>query len=272
MNYWYDGQLFKEDKICLSIDNPGLKYGATVFTTLRVYQQSLEHPLTQWEAHCHRLKKSLEAFGWCLPNWQNLSQGANYLIPTYPVLRITIFPDGKEWITGRFLAKNLVKLQQEGVKGWLADNSLFQRSLKAHKTGNYLGAYLALKKAKTLGFQEAILVNSQGNWLETSTGNLWGWKERTWYTPALEVGILPGIGRWQLINWLRQNNIKIEENQWTPSWIKSLEIVAYSNSVVEVIPFASIDCYEELLTFDVSSEALKILYHYYDRDGDGVTG
>ena len=265
MNYWYDGRLFEEDKICLSIDNPGLKYGATVFTTLRVYQQSLDHPLTQWKAHCHRLKKSLEAFAWCLPNWQKIVEGANYLIGTYPVLRITIFPDGKEWITGRFLPENLVKWQQEGVKGWLADDSLFQRSLNVHKTGNYLGAYLSLQKAKTLGFQEAILVDLQGHWLESSTGNLWGWKQGKWYTPPLNVGILPGIGRWQLINWLGEQNIKVEEHQWTPSLVKSLEIVAYSNSVVEVIPFSVIDLHGELLSFDSSGEVLHKLFEYYDN-------
>ncbi len=263
MSYWYDGQLYEEEKISLSIEDPGLKYGATIFTTLRIYQQSLEHPLTQWDAHCHRLKKSLETFGWCLPNWQKIVQGAKHLIETYPVLRITIFPNGKEWITGRFLPENLAQIQQQGVKGWLASDALCQRSLEAHKTGNYLGAYLALQKAKTLGCQEAILVDLQGNWLETSTGNLWGWKQGKWYTPALEFGILPGIGRWQLINWLRQQNIEIKENQWTPSWIQSLEIVAYSNSVVEVIPFSSINCHGELLTFDVSGEALQVLYRYY---------
>ncbi|MDJ0661747.1 MAG: aminotransferase class IV [Crocosphaera sp.] len=263
MNYWYNGQLFEQETISLSIDNPGLKYGATVFTTLRLYQQSLEHPLTQWDAHCRRLKKSLEAFDWCLPNWENIYQGANYLRETYPVLRITIFPDGKEWITGRFLPKNLTQFQQQGIKGWLASDALFQRSLNSHKTGNYLGAYLALQKAKSLGFQEAILLNSQGHWLETSTGNLWGWKQGKWYTPALNGEILPGIGRWQLMNWLHQHNIKIEENQWTLSWIKSLEIVAYSNSVVEVIPFSSIDCQGELLTLDVSNEPLQLLSQYY---------
>ncbi len=264
--YWYDGQLFEQDKICLSINDPGLKYGATVFTTLRVYQQSLEHPLTQWKAHLKRLKNSVETFSWCLPNWQKIAQGARHLIKTYPVLRITIFPDGKEWITGRFLPENLAQFQQQGIKGWLASYPLFQRTLNSHKTGNYLSPWLALQQAKTFGFQEAILVDSQGNWLETSTGNLWGWKQETWYTPPLEGQILPGIGRWQLIEWLRQQNIKIEENQWTPSWIKSLEIIAYTNSVVEVIPFSQIDCNGELLTFNVSKEILETLCQYYQHN------
>lgn len=264
--YWYNGQLFEQDTICLSINDLGLKYGATIFTTLRVYKQSLEHPLTQWEAHLNRLKNSLEAFNWCIPNWQNIAQGARHLITTYPVLRITIFPDGREWITGRFLPENLSQFQQQGIKGWLAPHFPFQRTLNTHKTGNYLGAWLALQQAKTLGFQEAILEDSQSNWLETSTGNLWGWKQGIWYTPALKSQILPGIGRQQLINWLHQQTIKIEENQWTSSWVKSLEIIAYSNSVVEIIPFSQIDCSGELLTFDVSREVLKIMSQYYQNN------
>lgn len=261
--YWYNGQLFEEETICLSINDLGLKYGATVFTTLRVYEQSLEHPLTQWEAHLNRVKNSLEAFGWCLPHWHQIAQGARHLIATYPVLRITIFPDGREWITGRFLPENLGQLQQQGIKAWLAPYPLFQRTLNSHKTGNYLGAWLALQQAKTLGFQEAILVDSQGNWLETSTGNLWGWKQGIWYTPPLEGQILPGIGRSQLIHWLRQHPITVAENPWTPSWVQSLEIIAYTNSVVEVIPFSEIDCQGELLTLEVSGEPLGILSQYY---------
>ncbi|MEA5534882.1 aminotransferase class IV [Crocosphaera sp. XPORK-15E] len=261
--YWYDGQIIEQDRICLPLTEPGLIYGATVFTTLRVYQQSLEHPLTQWEAHCHRLQHSLQDFGWTLPSWHQLRQGAEHLIPHYPVLRLTIFPDGREWIMGRFLPEDLARSQRQGIKGWVAHHSLFQRTLNAYKTGNYLGAWLALQKAKSLGFREAILVNSQGNWLESSTGNLWGYKAGKWYTPPLEDGILPGIGRSQLISWLSNQNIEIDESQWTPEWVKDLEIIAYTNSVVEIIPFSEIVLGEKQLVFDASHDALQQLQDYY---------
>jgi 4-amino-4-deoxychorismate lyase len=44
--FWYDGKLIENDQIALEITNPGLIYGATIFTTLRVYHHSLDHPLT----------------------------------------------------------------------------------------------------------------------------------------------------------------------------------------------------------------------------------
>ncbi|MEA5511487.1 aminotransferase class IV [Crocosphaera sp. UHCC 0190] len=261
--YWYDGQLIEQDQICLPLTEPGLIYGATVFTTLRVYQQSLEHPLTQWEAHCHRLEHSLKDFAWTLPSWPQLRQGAKCLIPHYPVLRLTIFPDGREWIMGRFLPEDLAASQRQGIRAWVANHSLFQRTLNAYKTGNYLGPWLALQKAQSLGFREAILVNSQGNWLESSTGNLWGYKAGKWYTPSLEDGILPGIGRSQLISWLSNQKIEINESQWTLEWVKELEIIAYTNSVVEIIPFSQIVLGEKQLVFDVSHRGLQQLKNYY---------
>ncbi len=261
--YWYDGNLIEADTIQLDLTDPALIYGATIFTTLRVYQRSLEHDLTQWESHCYRLYQSLKALQWQLPNWEKLRRGAEILLLHYPVLRITLLSDGREWIVGRFLPEDLVLNQQEGVRGWVANNSLYHRSLAIHKTGNYLGAWLALQQAKKLGATEAILVATNQNWLETSTGNLWGWKEGSWWTPPIEAGILPGIGRLQLLNWLNYQQIPVFEREWTADFIKTLEVIAYSNSVVEMIPFHRIDCLSEKITFNVSHPVLRQLRDYY---------
>jgi 4-amino-4-deoxychorismate lyase len=200
----------------------------------------LTHPLTNWQAHCDRLRHSLESFGWNFPDWERLQQGAELLLSHFPVLRLVVFADGKEWITGRFLPSDLSQRQEEGIAAWMAEDRLFRRDLPAHKTGNYLGAWLALQKAQKLGLKEAILVDNQGNWLETSTGNLWGWRDGCWYTPALGVGILPGIARSQLLSWLRGNDIPVEENVWTPEFVSGLDAIAYSNCVVEVIPIHTV--------------------------------
>ncbi len=266
--FWYDGKLIETETISLKTTDPGLIYGATVFTTLRVYKQSLDHRLTQWLTHCHRLEYSLKTFSWMVPNWQQLRQEAETLIPHYPVLRITIFPDGKEWITGRFLPQDLEQIQQEGIRGWVANNGLYERSLANYKTGNYLGAFLALQQAQKLGFREAILVDNQGNWLETSTGNLWGYKQGEWYTPPIEEGILPGIGRSQLLSWLNQQKIPVHQTQWTPNLIEGLEVIAYSNSAVEIVPFASIAMDSKTLYPNPFHPNLQQLRDYYQYNGD----
>jgi 4-amino-4-deoxychorismate lyase len=238
--YWYNGALVDSGTLELAIDEPALLYGATVFTTMRVYESSLTHPLTHYSDHLDRLKNSIANFDWQQPNWQNLQRGAVFLSSRFRVLRIAIFPDGRELITGRNLPPDLAQRQQQGITAWLARDSKFRRELAIHKTGNYLGAYLALQKARQLGAQEAILLDRSGNWLETSTGNLWGWKDGCWYTPSLDCGILPGIIRAQLLFWLQKNHTPVMENCWTPEFVKDLQAIAYSNCVVEVVPIKTI--------------------------------
>lgn len=257
--FWYNGKLIQSNSIELAIDDPGLLYGAMVFTTLRVYQQSLAHPRTSWEAHCLRLRNSLEVFGWSLPDWERLQYGAEQLLPTFPVLRMVIFPDGREWITGRFLPADLIERQKQGVIAWLADVPECRRSLPTHKTGNYLGGWLALQKAQQLGAKEAILVDDRGSWLETSTGNLWGWKEGCWWTPPVAAGILPGVVRSQLMNWLQQNGLVVQELPWDRDLVKNFEAIAYTNSVMEVIPIHTVLQSPQPLVYPLLSEFLEQL-------------
>ena len=238
--YWYDGKLVNSEQIQLSIGDLGLCYGASVFTTMRIYNCSLEHDLTCWQAHCDRLKNSLQAFHWRQPNWQRLKQGVLELLTYYPVLRIVVWNDGKEWITGRDFPPDLRQRQNQGITAWVATDNLFKRELPQYKTGNYLGAYLARDRALSFNAQEAILIDAQGNWLETSTGNLWGWRDGCWYTPSLDSGILPGIKRSHLLSLLQNQNIPVQENIWTPEFVSTLEAISYSNCVVETIPISRI--------------------------------
>ena len=263
--FWYNGQLICGSSLELAIDDPGLLYGATVFTTLRVYQQSLNHPLTNWRNHCDRLTCSLQTFGWQLPDWQRLCNGAEQLSASYPVLRITIFPDGREWITGRFLPSDLAQRQQQGITAWLADAPEYQRSLAVHKTGNYLSTWLAGQAARQLGAAEAILVDATGSWLETSTGNLWGWQEDSWWTPPLEAGILPGVVRSQLIDWLKAGQYKVQEATWDTNRVVNFEAIAYTNSVMEVIPIHTVLTSSESLTYKPFHPMLKPLRSLWQR-------
>ena len=239
MHHWYKGQLHNQATITLSLNDPALLYGATVFTTFRVYEQNLDHPLTQWQDHCQRLQASLHAFAWEQPHWEQVREGAAQLSRQFPVLRITIFPDGREWITGRQFPSDLAQKQTAGITAWLASHGTYQRSFPEHKTGNYLSSWLALQTAKAKGAQEAILTDENGNWLETSTGNLWGWKDGIWWTPPVEEALF-GIARSRILSFLKTQKIPVQEVIWTPQFVKTLQALGYSNCVVQVIPIHTV--------------------------------
>jgi branched-subunit amino acid aminotransferase/4-amino-4-deoxychorismate lyase len=259
MTYWFVGQPYQGTELTLPTHDPALLYGATVFTTLRVYQDSLDHPLTYWEAHLARLRQALAAFHWPEPDWESVRQGATWLKGDFPILRITCFPDGRELITGRLLPTDLQAVQQRGSIAWVARGEEYVRSLPGYKTGNYLGSWLGLQAAQRQGGQEAILIDTDGRWLETSTGNLWGWAQGQWWTPPVENGLLPGVARGHLVNHLRGQGMAVCEEPWNPTVVKRFESLAYSNSGIQVIPLHTVLDEQSRLEFDPHHGSLKAL-------------
>lgn len=263
MMRWYNGQLLSDRQLdpksdgVLLINDAGLKFGASVFTTLRVYGDDLEHPMTHWQAHCDRLIRSIQSFEWKMPSWVSVREGCEQLKVRYPVLRITIFPDGREWITGRSLPPNLRQKTEKGIVGWLAP-ATYARSLPTHKTGNYLACWLARSQAQKQGAQEAVLRNSQGDWLETATGNLWGWDGEQWWTPD-DDRCLRGI----MSGYLRKHLIEAGQSVSLQSWGQdrplTFEAIAYSNCVVGLIPIHTIIHEDTRLEYNPKHERIKAL-------------
>jgi 4-amino-4-deoxychorismate lyase len=259
--YWYNGELIESETIQLPINEPGLLFGATIFTTLRVYHKSLDSRLTNWEAHHQRLQNSVQNLDFQQPSWQNIRCGSEILINHFPILRITLFPDGREWITGRLIPDDLTEKQKYGVKLTIATTEQY-RSLPFHKTGNYLAPWLAKKNALKQDAQEAILTDAALNWLETTTGNLWGWYDGCWFTPPLSAGILPGIMREQLVNWLQTHQYPVKEQHFNLELIQKFSAVAYSNCVVEILPIHQVIHPTVKLQYDPSHYCFKELQRY----------
>jgi 4-amino-4-deoxychorismate lyase len=250
--HWYCGKSIESQKIELATNDPGLLYGATVFTTFRTNAPDV------YDRHCDRLRCSIDEFGWHQPDWNQVRSGVECLTPHFPVLRITIFPDGRELITGRDLPPNLATWQQEGVAAIIADRK-FTRSLPQHKTGNYLAPWLALQQARDNNIQEAILTNERGDWLETTTGNLWGYRDGCWYTPPLSAGILPGIARSQILARLQRENRAVVEIAWDVKLVRELESIGYSNSVIHLVPIHTVITPVGKLEYTVQHPMMKWL-------------
>ncbi|MEO0949224.1 MAG: aminotransferase class IV [Cyanobacteria bacterium J06641_5] len=232
--YWYGGELIDATQLTLSVDEPGLLFGATVFTTLR----SRGGQPVVWEAHRDRLNDSVRDLGWQLPDWERVESGLQEIAKLYPVVRVTLFPDGREWILGRSLPADLAIWQRDGARVIVLPN--VARSLPAHKTGNYLACWQVRAQARQQHAQEAIFTDASGAWLETSTGNLWGLHRGTWLTPPLAAGILPGIARSRLWETLIATGNIPATPFWDAELVAQLDAIAYSNCIVGVVPLREV--------------------------------
>jgi branched-subunit amino acid aminotransferase/4-amino-4-deoxychorismate lyase len=63
------------------------------------------------------------------------------------------------------------------------------------KTSCYAENLIALDRARRDGFDEAVFINTAGQLCESATANLFLVKDGALFTPSLESGCLPGIGR-----------------------------------------------------------------------------
>ena len=115
--------------------------------------------------------------------------------------------------------------------------------------------------------QEAILVDSAGNWLETATGNLWGWRDDCLWTPPITAGILPGIMRSQILQWLKMQGLLVREEPWKEDLVSTFEAIAYSNSVVEIIPIHTVISENGSLKYNPHHPSFQILRGIFCRDG-----
>lgn len=79
------------------------------------------------------------------------------------------------------------------------------------KSGNYLNNVMAIREAKSKGYFDALMANSQGDITEGTTFNVWMVKDKTLYTPHSNSGLLKGITRSKVMQLCKENNIAFQE-------------------------------------------------------------
>lgn len=106
----------------------------------------------------------------------------------------------------------------------------------ATKSGNYLNNVLGLAEAKTTGATDCVMLNTDGSVTEASTSNLFVRIGGIWCTPPLNAGILAGITRAMLLDFLPQAGEQVEERQLTRDDLLSAEEMFLSSTLRDIGP------------------------------------
>jgi branched-chain amino acid aminotransferase len=134
-------------------------------------------------------------------------------------------------------------MYEEGVS--VAIVSMLRNSPRAMdpaiKSGNYLNSVLALGEARRLGAYEALLCAGDGTVAEGASSNVFVVKQATVLTPALEVGILDGITRAQVIALCRVNAIPLRETRLPPEDLRAADEVFITSATRVVLPVTRVD-------------------------------
>ena len=189
MRVIYNGGVKGIDDVPAS--SSGWLEGEGIFETIK----SVGNKPFSLSRHIARAQSSAVALGITIPNSAQISQGVTDLFAAVPhglgMLRISF--DNQ----GNWLAVHMPYAEQEKS----CDVRLHPDAVTGdvHKRFPYTNRLAILEQARLAGFDDAVVVNSQGNICEGSVTNLIANIDGRWVTPPTTDVVLPGIIRQILI-------------------------------------------------------------------------
>jgi len=111
----------------------------------------------------------------------------------------------------------------------------------AAKSGNYLNNVLGLAEAKARGATDCVMLNADGWVTEASTSNLFVRLDGVWCTPPLDAGILAGITRGLLLEFLPQAGEAVEERKLRREDLQRAEEMFLCSTLRDMSPVTHFD-------------------------------
>ncbi|WP_452221425.1 branched-chain amino acid transaminase [Lacinutrix salivirga] len=140
------------------------------------------------------------------------------------------------WEWGKYMGDKLLRVR----------TSSFERPnpkacfVEAKVTGHYINSILSTNEAKNNGYDEALLLDMNGNVAEGSGANIFMQKGEKLYTPP-RGHIMAGITRATVIDLCKDLGISIEEKHFTLKELKHADAAFFTGTAAEVIGIESLD-------------------------------
>jgi branched-chain amino acid aminotransferase len=126
------------------------------------------------------------------------------------------------------------------VSSWKRnDNNAIPPAAKA--TGQYLNSGLAKMEALKAGYDEAVMLNPEGNVCDGTGENIFIVRDEALITPPLSAGCLDGITRDCIKRIAHDLNINVVETNLTRTDLYEADEAFFTGTAAEVTPIRDID-------------------------------
>ena len=258
---WKDGQMVDWRDATLHMLTHSLHYGMAVFEGVRAYNTTHGTAIFRLKEHTQRLFNSAKIFRMQVPfdmetimNAQLEVVRANKLESCYlrPLVWIgsekmgvsargnTIHVGIAAWPWGAYLG-------EEGLaKGIRVKTSSFTRHhvnismVRAKASGYYINSILANQEVTADGYDEALLLDTEGYVSEGAGENIFIVKSGKIYTPDL-ASCLDGITRDSVVTIARDLGIEVIEKRITRDEVYCADEAFFTGTAAEVTPIRELD-------------------------------
>ena len=259
---WMDGKLIPWKKANVHLLTHTLHYGMGVFEGIRCYRTKKGPAVFRLKDHMTRLENSAKFAGMKLPYSLNkLVKAAKetikanhieecYIRPIafygYGVMGLN--PEGTKvnlaiavWPWGTYLGEEGL---ENGVRVKISSWRRIHPSTlptQAKVVGNYANSMLAKVEAVKSGYDEAILLNIDGNVVEGPGENVFIVKDGKLITPPVSSGALGGITKDSIIKIASDEGIDFEERDFKPDELFAADEAFFTGTAAEVTPIREVD-------------------------------
>ena len=258
---WLDGKFVNWDDAKVHVLTHALHYGSAVFEGIKAYEASKGTAIFRLKEHVDRLYNSAHIFGIKIPfSKQEFSDAIKETVKINKLKSCYIRPlvflgDGPmglnpinspvrcmvaAWQWGAYLG-------EEGMaKGIRLRTSSFQRNsvnammTKAKIAGNYVNSILAKLEAVKQGFDEAMMLDTEGYVSECSGENIFIVKNNIIKTTPVNT-ILPGITRASIIEIAKELNYEVREEKFTRDEVYIADECFLTGTAAELTPVRELD-------------------------------
>lgn len=259
---WLDGHLIDFNEAKIHVLTHGLHYGTGVFEGIRSYSTDEGYCIFRLNDHLKRLFNSGKAYFMTFNHtFDEIKQAClnvvkiNHLNECY-VRIIAYYGYGKlgvnplpnkvsiaisAWEWTEHIKK---EDRQHGIHLMVSSwEKLSLKSMPTHAKGvaNYANSALARMEALKSGFDEAIMLNSNGHVVEASAENIFFVRDGSLYTPPSSSGALEGITRDTVIEIARQYNIPLIYSDVSRDQLYYFDEVFLTGTASEIVPVGNID-------------------------------
>jgi branched-chain amino acid aminotransferase len=259
---WMDGKLVPFDDARVHVLTHALHYGIGVFEGIRAYQTADgRSAVFRLKEHIQRLYDSAHIVLMEIPiPAEKLEQAcvdvlrANKLAAGY-IRPLAFFGAGAMGVGAQNPVQVLVAawkwgayLSEEGLKkGIRAKVSSFTRMhvnvqmVRAKISGQYVNSFLATREAAMSGYEEAILLDTEGYVAEGAGENLFIVKNGVLQTPPLSSAVLAGITRDSILRIAKDLGIPVKEEKFTRDTMYLADELFMTGTAAEVTPVREVD-------------------------------
>jgi branched-chain amino acid aminotransferase len=261
---WWNGKLIPYADARVHVLSHALHYGTGVFEGIRAYRTPKGIAVFRLKEHVDRLFFSAKAYKIPMPvTWQQVFDGcrevvrANELEECYirPLAflghgPLGVFPKGvpteviiAAYPWGAYLGPDAI---EKGIRVTISSWARLHHAMfptQAKGSGQYLNSTLAVKEAREKGYEEAILLDRNGNVAEGSGENLFMVSRGRLVTPGLSSSILPGITRDSVMQLAADFGIPCEVRSIARGELYGAEELFFTGTAAEVSPIREVDGY-----------------------------